>query len=170
MDPEVSARFERIESILARLADANSAYQQRMSDHEQSMSAHQQRMFDHEQSMSAHQQRMSEIDEKVARLSDATSRSAAAQDKRLDRIVEALGKFWQVSTIQEKKLAQVIDSIATLQSVASAHDERLAEHDGKLDALADGLIRLEASQKKTDEQIGVLVRMMDDWIRRNPLP
>ncbi len=142
MDPEVNARFERIESILARLADADSA----------------------------HEQKMSEIDKTVSRLSDATERSAAAQDERLDRIGEALAKFWQVSSIQEKKLAQVIDSIDTLQSVVSAHDERLAEHDGKFDALADGLIRLEASQKKTDEQLNVLVRMMDDWIRRNPRP
>ena len=53
--------------------------------------------------------------------------------------------------------------------------EVVSAHDGKLNKLTDDLILLKERQEKTDEQIratdeklGILIRLMDEWVRRNP--
>ncbi|MGO4881672.1 MAG: hypothetical protein ACLP59_12720 [Bryobacteraceae bacterium] len=48
----------------------------------------------------------------------------------------------------------------------------LADRQERLDTamatLADSHIELVEAQKHTDETLGSLIRMMDEWIRRNP--
>jgi hypothetical protein len=36
--------------------------------------------------------------------------------------------------------------------------------------MSDTIIRLEEGQRRNDETIGALVRMMDEWIRKQPAP
>jgi hypothetical protein len=40
--------------------------------------------------------------------------------------------------------------------------------DNVLATLADSHVKLVEAQKHTDETLGALINMMDEWIRRNP--
>ncbi|MBI3666727.1 MAG: hypothetical protein HY236_10985 [Acidobacteria bacterium] len=54
----------------------------------------------------------------------------------------------------EANLEKLVGIVSSLTGVAKSHEERLH--------------RLTETQAKTDEQLGILIRMMDEWIRRNP--
>lgn len=61
----------------------------------------------------------------------------------------------------ENKLETLVDVVTTLAQVATQHEEEIAE--------IRRIVRETSEQMKhTDESLGVLIRMMDEWIRKNP--
>ncbi len=54
----------------------------------------------------------------------------------------------------EHNLSRLIDIVSTLAQVAMTHQEKLD--------------KVSASQTETDEQLGIILKMVDDWIRNNP--
>jgi hypothetical protein len=60
-----------------------------------------------------------------------------------------------------------------LETLVHEHVEFAAEHKQLLRAqvqLTDHVNTLAQAQKDTDERIGILIKMMDEWIRRHPEP
>ena len=105
---------------------------------------------------------------------------------RIDRIDERLEKL----TARHEALTQTVEIIARMQKKneeqfgkTGENIERLAEvfageHRqlltaqvvlvARMDELRQAQAASEARSKEQDERIGVLVKMMDEWIRRNP--
>ncbi len=61
----------------------------------------------------------------------------------------------------ENNLDRLADIVSSLVQVARSHEERL-------DRLTEAQARTDEVVKLTQEGLGVLIRMMDDWIRKNP--
>jgi len=61
----------------------------------------------------------------------------------------------------ETNLSTLVGVVTTLADVAKSHEERLHEMAKRMDTLA-------VSQVETQEELGALIRMMDEWIRNNP--
>ena len=60
-----------------------------------------------------------------------------------------------------ERFERIENILASLASVATLHDERLNRIEGIVDGLA-------VSHAETQEELGTLIRMMDEWIRNNP--
>ena len=61
----------------------------------------------------------------------------------------------------ESKLETLVDVVTTLAQVATQHEEEIVE--------IRRIVRETSEQMKhTDESLGVLIRMMDEWIRKSP--
>ena len=60
----------------------------------------------------------------------------------------------------EANLTQLTQITASLVQVATSHQ--------RLDQLTDAERRLNLAQAETQEELSALIRMMDEWIRRNP--
>ena len=88
----------------------------------------------------------------------------------------------------DEMIAELKQTTAELKRMVSDHDHRLADHDHRLDQLTaiaatfvtdrvakekefdkfrQGLDELRQAQNRTDEELGVLIRMMEEWIRSN---
>ena len=61
----------------------------------------------------------------------------------------------------ESVLFRLTDTLSSLAEIVSS----LAQ---KMQLLDDKLLSLASAQEKTDEQLGILIRMMDEWVRNNP--
>ena len=61
----------------------------------------------------------------------------------------------------ETNLDRLTSVVTTLAEVAVSHEERL-------DRLTASQAKTDQQMKETDERMGVLIRMMDEWIRNNP--
>ena len=88
---------------------------------------------------SEHDARIGRLEEVVAGLTDVVAQTAREQA--------------QIARDHEEKFSRVLDIQATL---AQAHERATAEMD-----------RLRQAQDRTDEHLAILIRMMDEWIRRN---
>ena len=71
--------------------------------------------------------------------------------ERFDKLEGLLASLVQVASSQEKRLGKITGVVSSLAEVASSHEAELRE-------LREG---------HTDERLGSLIRMMDDWIRNN---
>ena len=85
----------------------------------------------------------SEHDARIGRLEEAVA-----------RLTDAVAPLAQTAKDHEEKFSRVLDILATL---AEAHERATAEMD-----------RLRQAQDRTDEHLAILIRMMDERIRRNP--
>jgi ABC-type transporter Mla subunit MlaD len=94
-------------------------------------------------------------------------RTSSEHDERLERV--------------EGALAQLTEVLTPLARTVLDHDRQIERVAHLLDVLAEqvrqgfvefsaGLEELRRVQQKHDEQLGILIRMMDEWIRRNPPP
>lgn len=61
----------------------------------------------------------------------------------------------------ENNLSRLVDVVSTLAQVVKSHEERLSR-------LTESQVRTDELARQTQEELSGLIRMMDEWIRRNP--
>ena len=81
-------------------------------------------------------------------------RTSSDHDARIGRLEEAV--------------ARLSDVVAPLAQTARDHEEKFSRVLDILATLAEAHERLRQAQDRTDEHLAILIRMMDEWIRRNP--
>lgn len=116
------------------------------------------------------------MDERLARMDERHERFEAAMNERLARRDERNDRF------EAMMQADAADTHQRLEKIEAGHRELLTAQvlmaDGirtfatetrrKLDELSVKLAALAEAQRQTDQNLGVLIRMMDEWIRNNP--
>ena len=60
----------------------------------------------------------------------------------------------------ESVLFRLTETLSSLAEIVSSLAQTVSEHDQKLKLLDDKLLSLALAQEKTDEQLGILIRMM----------
>jgi ABC-type transporter Mla subunit MlaD len=68
----------------------------------------------------------------------------------------------------ESRVTRVENNLDRLSSLVLSLASRQEQLDNVLATLADSHVKLVEAQKHTDETLGALINMMDEWIRRNP--
>jgi hypothetical protein len=71
-----------------------------------------------------------------------------------------------------RRLEEFVEVLANAQIEFAAQHQQLLTAQvvlaGRMDELAQAQKRTDEQLAHTDERLGVLIRMMDDWIRRQP--
>lgn len=109
-----------------------------------------------------------EFDGKLRNLADivfSLGHTSSEHDELLEQVkktmAEAAGtlaSLTQTSRDHDQKIDRIIDVLTAL----AAADERMRRE------FLDRNARVDEELRKHDEQIAILVRMMDEWIRRQP--
>jgi ABC-type transporter Mla subunit MlaD len=68
----------------------------------------------------------------------------------------------------DSRVNRLETNLERLSSLVLSLANRQEQLDNALATLADSHIELVEAQKHTDETLGALIHMMDEWIRRNP--
>ena len=68
----------------------------------------------------------------------------------------------------DSRVNRLETNLERLSSLVLSLASRQEQLDNALATLADSHIELVEAQKHTDETLGALIHMMDEWIRRNP--
>jgi hypothetical protein len=69
----------------------------------------------------------------------------------------------------ERLAVITLESIQELREVQKQHAITLEKTNGRVSALEVAMKEMAEAQKHTDESLGTLIKMMDEWIRRNPV-
>lgn len=110
-------------------------------------------------------------------------------EQKLEVVSDLILSLGRTSSEHDGRLSRLEEIVAALSRSVGDHDGKIHAHDatfdrvaGLLAAFAEGfrelqetdrqfrtdLAQLRAAQAKTDEHLDVLIRMMDEWIRRQP--
>jgi chromosome segregation ATPase len=98
-----------------------------------------------------------ETDAKIQNLSDVVlllARTSSEHDEKFDKMVASVASLAETVNDHEQKFSRILDILTAL----AESDEELREADE----------RMRQNLDRHDEQLGVLIRMMDEWVRRQP--
>jgi hypothetical protein len=94
---------------------------------------------------------------------------------RFERVESVLNELADVAPQQDQKLSRLADLVTSLAKPASQRRNTgnpLARKPEKVDPRFERINKdfeeFRLLQKKTDEHLALLAKMMDEWIRRNP--
>src|SRR6266700_3553948 len=92
--------------------------------------------------------------------------------ERLEGIIASVGEDVRSLAEVARSLVEVARSqaedVRLLVEVARSLVEVARSHEGRLDRVDERLDRLALAQQESHEELSVLIRMMDEWVRRNP--
>lgn len=112
--------------------------------------------------MAASQQASSaEWDAKLQNLRDivfSLARTSSEHDVKLDKLIQIVAPLTQTVRDDHQTISRILDVLASLAEA----DEQIRREFRERNA------RVDEEHRRLDEQIAILVRMMDEWVRRNP--
>ena len=119
--------------------------------------------------MAASQQASSaEWDAKLQNLRDivfSLARTSSEHDVKLDKLIQIVAPLTQTVLDHHQTISRILDILASLaEADEQIRRERAKDHQEFLERNA----RVDEEHRRFDEQIAILVRMMDEWVRRNP--
>ena len=109
----------------------------------------------------AHQAASAELDAKLRNLSDivfSLARSSSEHDVKIDQLIGVVASLAQTAGNHDRSISRILEILALLAKV----DEQIRREFQERNA------RVDEEHRRLDEQIAILVRMMDEWVRRQP--
>lgn len=106
-----------------------------------------------------------EFDAKLQNLSDivfSLARTSSEHDVKLDKLAEIVASLAQTVGKDHQNHHQTILRILEILASLAEADEQIRREFQERNA------RVDEEHRRLDEQIAILVRMMDDWVRRQP--
>ncbi len=149
MDPEAS-KPDEFEAKIKILTDIVMSLARSSSEHDEYLAKHDEHMAKLDAQSAKHDERLARIEEQIARTEEQIERTEEQISRIEEQISTLLGVMdglVQVSTNHQQTISRLLDITTALAENAVRHDRQLAEQRENLD---------------------VLTRTVDDWIRRNP--
>ena len=84
--------------------------------------------------------------------------------ERLERMITSLVD----ATSHEQRLSKLAEIAASLAESAAEHEQAIKKLREAQDRTDEQLRRNEEQQARNEEDLSALIRIMDEWIRRNP--
>lgn len=112
--------------------------------------------------MAASQQASSaEFDAKLRNLRDivfSLARTSSEHDVKLDKLAEIVASLAQAVGNDQQTISRILEILASLAEADEQIRREFLERNARVDE----------EHRRLDEQIAILVRMMDEWVRRQP--
>ncbi len=114
-----------------------------------------------ESQQAAQQAASADFDARLRNLSDivfSLARTSSEHDVKIDKLIEIVAPLAQTVRNDHQTIARILEILASLAEA----DEQIRREFQERNA------RVDEEHRRLDEQIAILVRMMDEWVRRQP--
>ena len=88
--------------------------------------------------------------------------------RRLERAERMLTSLVQVAKSHEQRLSKLAEIASSLAESAAEHEPAIKELRAAQKKTDEQLRRTDEQQARNEEELSALIRIMDEWIRRNP--